>query len=743
MVYTLERSGPATRIIAVLFLALITIVGTTSIAFSYRPFATAATSPRIYISPSEGVFNTTTARVGDLFNVTVWVQDAPDIAGWNVFMQFDNNTIRATRWFEPNATSDTKYIFYSKTTTANPTPPSPYTTPSYPPGGNKIQVSASLFPPGQQPGSGSGKLCVLEFNITAAPTSGELSSFLHIDTADTFLMDLDGYDVPDVIKEDGLFRFVYTSAIPPYLAVDPSFTRFSPYENVSGKTFNVSVVANQVVSSINLDTVELSLTYNQSILTTETANVTFDSLWNGPNSTTVTDGKVDITVTNPTATPAGVVPIGTIKFTIIYQHQASVETLGSNISSNLDFVDVRFLSGTNEIPADPSANGTVTIFDYYPSLAPLFFDPAPYGIRVTNTTAYVSLTDFFGINVTVGRVFDLHSIKLRIYYDKEVVNFTAVESSTTANYNLSIGPHMEEFSPFYEPYSLSLNIINSVNWTAGYIDINGTVPPEAHTPISANLGILFQVYFYGLNNQTLSMNFSEPYGVDTLLVDSLGVVIPVEYRQSGLFAEFTYSPSSTNTPTTLDSVQFVDKSVDFDGHITSWNWTFSDGFSSQDQNVTHKFANMGSYIVTLMVNDNNTRTSSITKTVTVFNAPPVVNFTFTPFNPRPNENVFFFDNSVDPENQSLASWYWDFGDQTNSTEQNPTHTFGAQGNYTVTLRVTDEKGLMGTATGAVLVSETVSSDIPGWAYVLIIIVVFAIVIAAITVIRRRRTTIPT
>lgn len=35
------------------------------------------------------------------------------------------------------------------------------------------------------------------------------------------------------------------------------------------------------------------------------------------------------------------------------------------------------------------------------------------------------------------------------------------------------------------------------------------------------------------------------------------------------------------------------------------------------------------------------------------------------------------------------TWYWDFGDQTTSEEQNPTHTYASAGKYIVTLTVTD------------------------------------------------------
>ena len=39
-----------------------------------------------------------------------------------------------------------------------------------------------------------------------------------------------------------------------------------------------------------------------------------------------------------------------------------------------------------------------------------------------------------------------------------------------------------------------------------------------------------------------------------------------------------------------------------------------------------------------------------------------------------------------------ASWHWDFGDGMNSTERNVTHTYAANGTYTVTLTVTNDHG---------------------------------------------------
>ena len=40
----------------------------------------------------------------------------------------------------------------------------------------------------------------------------------------------------------------------------------------------------------------------------------------------------------------------------------------------------------------------------------------------------------------------------------------------------------------------------------------------------------------------------------------------------------------------------------------------------------------------------------------------------------------------------MVNWSWDFGDGNGSTAQNPSHTYAADGTYTVTLTATDDDG---------------------------------------------------
>ena len=82
------------------------------------------------------------------------------------------------------------------------------------------------------------------------------------------------------------------------------------------------------------------------------------------------------------------------------------------------------------------------------------------------------------------------------------------------------------------------------------------------------------------------------------------------------------------------------------------------------------------------------------------NEPPTADFSHI----TSGLTVSFSDQSSDSDG-SIVSWSWDFGDDETSTEQNPTHTYGAEGTYTVVLTVTDDDGATGTDAQDVTVSS--------------------------------------
>jgi beta propeller repeat protein len=65
------------------------------------------------------------------------------------------------------------------------------------------------------------------------------------------------------------------------------------------------------------------------------------------------------------------------------------------------------------------------------------------------------------------------------------------------------------------------------------------------------------------------------------------------------------------------------------------------------------------------------------------------NFSAVPISGSIPLKVSFTDKSLG----SISSWEWSFGDGTTSTEQNPTHMYSTDGNYTVNLTVRDGNGI--------------------------------------------------
>jgi len=142
-------------------------------------------------------------------------------------------------------------------------------------------------------------------------------------------------------------------------------------------------------------------------------------------------------------------------------------------------------------------------------------------------------------------------------------------------------------------------------------------------------------------------------------------------------------------------------------NATSWQWNFGDGTTSTLQNPSHLYATAGSYNITLTV----TTASGCNGTVILNNyitvdALPVASFTTVqdsgclPFTP-------VFNNT----STGSTSWLWDFGDATNSTQQNPVHQYNAVGSYNVTLHAYSANGCESiiTVNNAVVVRKAIAS----------------------------------
>lgn len=130
----------------------------------------------------------------------------------------------------------------------------------------------------------------------------------------------------------------------------------------------------------------------------------------------------------------------------------------------------------------------------------------------------------------------------------------------------------------------------------------------------------------------------------------------------------------------------------------SYVWDFGDGSTSTEANPTHTYAQDGMYTVLLIVTTANGCEAHVCDVICTFGGGVIDTFYYQcqamfgvawqydsmPANPAGSSLTLTF---LDFSFGAVQSWSWDFGDNTTSSEQNPTHTYAQSGLYTVTLHI--------------------------------------------------------
>lgn len=168
------------------------------------------------------------------------------------------------------------------------------------------------------------------------------------------------------------------------------------------------------------------------------------------------------------------------------------------------------------------------------------------------------------------------------------------------------------------------------------------------------------------------------------------------------------TPSSVFSFTAdLLTVEFTNVSTNAESYV----WDFGDGVgTSTDENPTYTYAEPGTYTVTLTTTSSTGDTAESSQDVTVEGPEaPVANFTS-----ESAGTEFTFTDATEVNDGMNLSYSWDFGDGVGtSTDQNPTYTYTAPGDYVVTQTVTfdDINGVTSsTSTQTITVSNLQAPD---------------------------------
>ncbi|MBT7826145.1 MAG: PKD domain-containing protein, partial [Bacteroidetes bacterium] len=159
--------------------------------------------------------------------------------------------------------------------------------------------------------------------------------------------------------------------------------------------------------------------------------------------------------------------------------------------------------------------------------------------------------------------------------------------------------------------------------------------------------------------------------VKTIVIDSLPV------------AEFTFDTVCLNELT-----HFYDLSESHGSTNNDWKYYFGDAASSTSQNPTHIYTNPTYYNASLVVTNVNGCSDSTSNIIKV-DSLPIPDFVFN--NVCLQDTTQFLDKSTG-EGVPILIYYWNFGDGSNSFDQNPKHYYQNPGTYIVTLRIVNSNG---------------------------------------------------
>ncbi|CAM4256997.1 PKD repeat-containing protein [Pedobacter westerhofensis] len=156
------------------------------------------------------------------------------------------------------------------------------------------------------------------------------------------------------------------------------------------------------------------------------------------------------------------------------------------------------------------------------------------------------------------------------------------------------------------------------------------------------------------------------------------------------------------------AVQFKNTSTDG----VSYLWDFGDGTTSNEFQPRHVFTGAQEYYTISLTATNSLgcpATTTMNQYIHVV-PPPNALFNVAPSTliSIPNYTFRFEDESTN----TPTIWAWDFGDGTNSTLKNPSHTYLDTGKYVVTLRVSNQQGCFTTTFKTVTIV-----GVPGYLFV--------------------------
>ncbi len=273
------------------------------------------------------------------------------------------------------------------------------------------------------------------------------------------------------------------------------------------------------------------------------------------------------------------------------------------------------------------------------------------------------------------------------------------EFSATFSDTVSVIPVDAPEASFTESATLVSPGTNVTFDASGSSDVDGTIVGYTWDFGDGTTGSgVTAVYAYPVSGSyTVTLTVLDNDGLSS----STSHVIVVNARPTAAFAIFPAAPFVG------DAIVFDGSSSrDPEGSLSAFVWDFGDTTpTATGVNVTHAYAQPGTYVVVLQVTDSVGWTDARSMNVVVRqNQPPAAVFAMTLGRVNPGDSVTFDASGSTDSDGSIVSYSWSFGDGATAQGVSQVHAYAAPGTYTVALTVTDDRGASGTASSAVQVN---------------------------------------
>jgi gliding motility-associated-like protein len=324
----------------------------------------------------------------------------------------------------------------------------------------------------------------------------------------------------------------------------------------------------------------------------------------------------------------------------------------------------------------------------------------PFEVHFTNTSTYWNhlLWNLGGGNSVVPNPVQFYSVPGT--YNVYLVAYSPGECTDTARTTITV----------YDTTGASVN----------YLPLNGCKPLginiNAFSPGPMDLytwdfgdGTLLTT---SANNTSHVYNFFGNFVPKVILTDPAGCVIPVNgldtIRIIGATVNFGLDKKFY-----CDSgwVNFTDSTL-FNDPLTSYNWNFGDGTTSNIQNPSHYYTSPGIYSVSLNVTTQN----ACVDTFTLENVVKIVESPLVRIDGDSvicvNDSLFHLGVFQRPDTSSVK-WAWQFPNGNTSVLQNPlAQQYKNAGNFVVTTVATNSSGCKDTATKNIKVNALPTVTMP-------------------------------